>query len=217
MNMRTAIGTLLAAATLLVLGCSGSSAGVPESSTSISAHPSTWIQDHWTAYLQNPTSCTACHGSTVDQSAAGGISKVSCFGCHHPNGPHHAAGWFDPATGGAHGRQGAQAAPNGQFGFLGTGFAACMTCHGTGFANPVGVTPSCMACHTHAPHPDKPWSNGADPTQPTHDQTDQGNVPVCAQCHLNGANSDLKPSAPAPAGTAPGCFNGTLCHSTSIN
>jgi len=36
---------------------------------------------------------------------------------------------------------------------------------------------------------------------------------VCAQCHLNGNNSPIGlPSPPAPAGTAPGCFNNTLCH-----
>jgi predicted CxxxxCH...CXXCH cytochrome family protein len=36
---------------------------------------------------------------------------------------------------------------------------------------------------------------------------------VCAFCHLNGANSPIAaPSPPAPAGTAPGCFNSTLCH-----
>lgn len=39
---------------------------------------------------------------------------------------------------------------------------------------------------------------------------------MCAQCHLDGDNSPIaRPSPPAPAGTAPGCLNSTLCHGAS--
>jgi len=52
--------------------------------------------------------------------------------------------------------------------------------------------------------------------QSTHVETDIGNAPECAKCHLGGNNSTLKPLTTPPAGTAPGCFNNTLCHGTNI-
>ena len=39
-----------------------------------------------------------------------------------------------------------------------------------------------------------------------HQTTDEGNAPVCAQCHFH------KNPSPAPDGTEIGCFNATLCH-----
>jgi hypothetical protein len=46
-----------------------------------------------------------------------------------------------------------------------------------------------------------------------HQTTDESLATDCAGCHTNGANSPiLAPTPPAPAGTAPGCFNNTLCH-----
>ena len=93
------------------------------------------------------------------------------------------------------------------------GFAYCQVCHGTGtnFAGgSSGV--SCYTCHVptaNSPHASQ-WRTG---DTYVHTTTAAGNAPVCAFCHLNGANSPIAPpSPPAPAGTAPGCFNSTLCH-----
>jgi len=88
------------------------------------------------------------------------------------------------------------------------GFSICQECHGNDFSG--GITSlSCFSCHgVNAPHASKPWRGGVY----THTNTDQGNAAVCAQCHMNGANSTVVPATPAPAGTAPGCFNNTLCH-----
>jgi predicted CxxxxCH...CXXCH cytochrome family protein len=62
-----------------------------------------------------------------------------------------------------------------------------------------------------APHAPKPWLSSLY----THTDTDPANAPVCAQCHRAGSanNPANHPSTPAAAGTPPGCFNNTLCHS----
>ena len=76
------------------------------------------------------------------------------------------------------------------------------------------VWASCFTCHrVSAPHAPKPWRTSAGSTY-NHTDTDPANTPVCAQCHYPGSpNNPLnQPAAPAPAGTAPGCFNNTLCH-----
>jgi hypothetical protein len=204
----------VAAMGLLALGCSTANPTATAFNANLATHPATWAQDHWAEFLKNPNSCKPCHGSTTDTAAAGGTSKVSCFGCHHPNGPHHVAGWADRTQ---HGRLGAMLASNGQTGFGSTGYAACSRCHGSMYTNPVGVTPSCTACHATAPHAAKPWINAADPLKPNHDMVDQSNAAECAKCHALGANSTIKPVEPAPAGTTPGCFNGTLCHTKAFS
>ena len=210
MSQSLIVRTFLAVAAVLTFwGCASSADKAPALNAITGAHPATWTQDHWAVYLKDPASCTPCHGSTTDRTAAGGTSQVSCFGCHHPNGPHHTAGWADPEQ---HGRLGAQASPNGAFGFAGTGFVACTQCHGSTYTNPVGIAPSCELCHVTAPHPVKPWTSTV-PGQPSHYQSDQGNLTECVKCHALGNNSTLKPVIPAKAGTTPGCFNGTLCHS----
>jgi predicted CxxxxCH...CXXCH cytochrome family protein len=90
------------------------------------------------------------------------------------------------------------------------GFASCQTCHGVDFSGGI-VNTSCFTCHgVNAPHPSAPWRGAAT----THTNTSPGNASVCALCHANGANSSVQPSPPALAGTAPGCFNNTLCHAT---
>lgn len=194
--------TCLAVATALVFwGCAGKSTDQAPKVNEVGAHPANWIQTHWAEYAKNPDQCATCHGSVKDPAAAGGISKVSCFSCH-ANGPAHPEGW---AQGSKHGRLGAQAAPS-DF----AGFAGCAKCHGddlTGGLNPT----SCKACHTKAPHPDKPWL-GFSASVSTHYLTDEGNAAMCAKCHTNGANSTRVPTTPAPNGTVPGCFNNTLCH-----
>jgi hypothetical protein len=213
MNKKFILRTCLAAAVLALLGCSTSNPEAPALNPVTGQHPATWLNDHWTAYLQNPASCSPCHGSAVDSTAAGGTSQVSCFGCHHPFGPNHPAGWADPEQ---HGRLGAQAvADSAQFSMH--GMASCEICHGTDFKTGVGVTPSCYSCHTQAPHA-YPWLGTTDPTVPRHSATDPSNAPVCYGCHAAGsANNPINPPTPAPAGTVPGCTNSTMCHGTTFS
>ena len=218
MNKRTRMtGTILAAAfALLGLACSSTvNPGAPKVTTQ-GQHPANWLPNHWAEFVKAPDQCRTCHGSTKDPQQAGGIAKVSCFSCH-PNGPEHPTGWADPSQ---HGRLGAQAAPtvtSEATGVVvkGTGFASCAKCHGSNFDNPIGTAVSCRSCHTTSPHPGKPW-NAISTTAPTHAQTDAANAPECFKCHAGGANSILKPTTPAPAGTQPGCFNATLCHARSF-
>jgi hypothetical protein len=150
------------------------------------------------------SSCTECHGSDL----AGGISRVSCFantaGCHHGPIPN----WSTAAVHGAT----AKLAPGS------SGFASCQICHGNNFAG-ANIAPTCLnnaTCHgagVASPHAPKPWRASAGTTF-THTNTDPANAPVCAQCHFPDSpnNPANHPATPAPAGTAPGCFNSTLCH-----
>ena len=81
--------------------------------------------------------------------------------------------------------------------------------------------PTCLnnaACHgaVASPHARKPWRASAGSTY-THTTTaEAGNAPVCYQCHAYtgtaNPNNPHVPPTPAAAGTAPGCFNGTMCH-----
>ncbi len=152
--------------------------------------------------------CTQCHGSDL----SGGISKVSCFG--NPAGCHHTpvANWATPAVHGAT----AKKAPGS------SGFASCQICHGNNFSGG-GAKVSCTnnpnaTCHGPAvasPHPPKPWRASAGTTF-THTTTNPANAPVCYGCHADSPAGNLnnphRPPTPAAAGTAPGCFNGTMCH-----
>ena len=147
--------------------------------------------------------CTQCHGTDLK----GGISGVSCFG--NPAGCHHnpVANWATPAGHGAT----AKKAPGS------SGYASCQICHGSKFTGG-GANVSCLnnaACHgagAASPHAPKPWRASSGGV--THTNTDPQNAPVCAQCHFPGSanNPAGHPATPAPAGTAPGCFNNTLCH-----
>ena len=194
---------LAVACALLFLGCSKSSEGAPQFSAN-GQHPANWSEQHWVEFTKNPDQCVVCHGSYKDKATSGGIAKVSCFSCHaHPNGPLHPTGWSAPA---AHGIKGAMAAPG-----LGTGLAHCQVCHGDNYQDPSGYTLSCLACHSKAPHPDKPW-HGTTASGTNHAATDPGNAAACVQCHANGANSTLVLHGTAPVGTAPGCYNNTMCH-----
>lgn len=194
----------------MALGCSGSATQAPAFDAATGAHPAGWIQNHWEAFIKNPTQCATCHGSTSDPGQSGGIAKVSCFTCH-ANGPWHPQGWSDPSQ---HGRNGAMLAPSTSDPVAMAGFAHCAKCHGSEYTNPIGVTPSCTSCHTKAPHPDKTVWAAVPPTvdQPNHYFTDAANAPECFKCHANGNNSDLKPATPAAPGAEPGCFNNTMCH-----
>jgi hypothetical protein len=193
---------------LLGWGCAGTAGKATPLNTATGKHPADWLQTHWAEYVKTPDQCRTCHGSTVDPAQAGGIAKVSCFTCH-PAGVNHPTGWAAPTM---HGRLGAQAAPNADPKVM-AGMAHCAKCHGSNYDN--GQAISCKACHTKAPHPDKPWTSNV-AGRPTHVYTEYANAPACAQCHTAGANSTLKPLTTPPAGTAPGCFNETLCHGTNI-
>jgi len=148
--------------------------------------------------------CAECHGEDL----SGGISRVSCFanaaGCHH--GP--VTGWVasSPAAQ-AHGES-AKRAPGS------SGFASCQICHGADFTGG-GSQVACSDCHgVEAPHPASPWRG----SPYTHADTDPANVAVCARCHSAGSanNPPGFPPAPASPGTAPGCFNATLCHGSAV-
>ena len=163
-------------------------------------------------YIANggSSSCTECHGSDL----AGGISGVSCFG--NPAGCHHGpiAGWVAvPPAAQNHGVS-AKKAPGS------SGFASCQICHGNNFAGTAGG-PTCLnnaACHgagVVSPHARKPWRASAGSLS-DHVTTDNANASVCYDCHAYtgtaNPNNPHVPPTPAPAGTAPGCFNGTMCH-----
>ncbi len=157
---------------------------------------------HTTTNEGNATVCALCHTNGANSSvqpspAAAARTAPGCFNntlCHGTVG--HAAGWSDPAQHGASAKSQAN------------GFASCQECHGTDFSGGIANT-ACSSCHgVNAPHPPKPWRDGTY----THTTTNEGNATVCALCHTNGANSSVQPSPPAAAGTAPGCFNSTLCH-----
>ena len=188
---------------LLTWGCSSTAnENAPKFDAALGEHPSNWMATHYAEFIKNPEQCRTCHGSTTDKTQAGGTSNVSCFKCH-ANDLEHPAGW---AEGQQHGLQGAMLAAAAH-----SGFASCTKCHGADYGSPIGLTPSCTKCHTKAPHPAKPW-RGTTSSGSTHARTVANNAPECFKCHANGANSSRRPATPAPAGTAPGCYNATLCH-----
>lgn len=203
---------------ILLWGCSSGNSSSPSFDPVTGKHPANWIEQHWVEFRNNQQQCAECHGSATDAAQSGGISGVSCFTaslgtqtCHAGGPAGHPAGFSAPSV---HGRANAMAAPG-----TSSGFAYCSRCHGSLYNN--GPARSCIdsssGCHTgsSAPHPAAPW-HGTTATGTNHIYTDQGNAPECAKCHANGANSALQPTTPAPAGTAPGCFNNTLCHGSSV-
>lgn len=176
-------------------------------------HPDLWAVassggSHPAFYISTADKCSECHGADLK----GGVSAVSCFSASrsgincHPAGPSgHPEGFAGP---GLHGVNAKSAA----VGSLGMAF--CKNCHGADYRGAGSSKKDCIGCHkltnptTNAPHSPAPWRGGAR----THVTVDPGNAAVCAECHLNGANSAVKPSPAAPVGTAPDCFNNTLCH-----
>ena len=216
---------LAAAAALFVLGCASGGGSAPAQSPATGAHPDTWLATHWSSYLQDPGQCTTCHGSAATQPTAAVQAGVTCFSCHHPAGPNHPATWNLAVPAPDHGTA-AMGVAGPAFdpanpAFPMQGFASCVPCHGALYNNPSnGYAPSCFSCHTTAPHPAAPWGAGLGlpATQPRHDLVDDSNAPECFKCHAGGQNNGSYPAPPAPApGTAPGCFNGTLCHTTQQN
>jgi predicted CxxxxCH...CXXCH cytochrome family protein len=218
----------IGAAALFACGKGNSNAPILDAS---GKHPADWVERHWIEFRQTlpvtaklaakvvgataaelaTSPCTECHGADL----LGGITRVSCFTAQaqngqacHATGPvtgSHGINWESPAQ---HGRLGAMAAPA-----ISAGFAYCSKCHGSTFDN--GNAVSCKSCHTTAPHPPRPWF-GTTASGTSHVTTNPDNASECAKCHTAGANLlGQRIGAIAPAGTAPACFNGTLCHDTS--
>lgn len=189
---------------LLALGCAGKAGDAVSLSPSKAQHAADWMTTHYAEYVKKPDQCMSCHGSTSDPAQAGGVSKVSCFDCH--TAVNHPANWADPAQ---HGRLGAQLPPSADPKAM-AGFAHCAKCHGDDYSGGLSKV-SCTACHTKAPHPDKPW-HGTTATKTNHTATNFNSAPECYKCHKDGANSTVKPLAAPAAGAQPGCFNNTMCH-----
>lgn len=200
----------LALVLLAAAGCSNSNPDAPPVMNG--RHPVNWIQMHGASFLDNTGRCTPCHGDIKNPANTGGIAQVSCSGVSfngttcHAGGPYgHLNGFSDPAV---HGAQ-AKSQPIGA-----QGFDFCSKCHGYTFGGLSKLgSPACQSCHgIPAPHP-KPWILPSSSWPYTHTTTQVDNATVCARCHSNGQNSPLPTPSPAPpSGTAPGCFNNTLCH-----
>jgi len=195
-------------------GCGSGNSSAPAAIDPVTGkHVSGWFDfgtggAHPAAYIADPGSCEGCHGKDL----LGGISKVSCSPGPNNRGCHdifpHSAGFDDPDVHG--GFATGALTPNGIF-----GMAHCQKCHGPDYRG--GVGPSCINCHrargsnpaTNAPHGANWKVSGR------HSKSDVTNAAACFQCHAGGAFSHPAQN-PAPAGTAPGCFNGTLCHNDAI-
>jgi predicted CxxxxCH...CXXCH cytochrome family protein len=190
---------------LTVTGCHGASAPHP-------AKPwrsTTGGLTHAKTDSSNATQCAICHtggaNSSITPRAGSPTGLTGCFNntlCHGITG--HPAGWSAPGQHGAEAKKTPSAS---------TGFSSCQPCHGAAFINGAAIT--CLnnaACHgsgVYAPHAAKPWFSTIGGS--THTSTDPANVGTCAICHTAGANSTVKPPAPATL-TLAGCFNNTLCH-----
>ncbi len=164
-------------------------------------HPANFLSTHPGFAVADTNRCTTCHGDNLN----GGISNASCFtaACHHGTIP----GWVAaPPAAQPHGAS-AKRAPGS------SGFVSCQICHGKDFSGG-GAQVTCLNADCHggagtSAHPSQ-WRTGS---LYLHSTTNEANASVCAQCHRNGNNSPIgPPDPPAPAGTAPGCFNNTLCH-----
>ncbi|MDH3237340.1 MAG: hypothetical protein OEM47_02235 [Deltaproteobacteria bacterium] len=194
---------------IFVAVLSGGCSSGPTSTSSFSlvnaqgSHPANFLSTHQVFVGSAASECRECHGDDL----RGGIANISCFtaSCHHGTVP----GW---ASSGSHGAAAKRAPGNG-------GFVSCQICHASDFTGD-GSLVSCLnnaACHgagVQSPHPQQPWRASSGPT---HTDTVPANAPVCAVCHFPGSanNPANHPATPAPPGTAPGCFNNTLCHGQS--
>ncbi len=75
-NKSVLTGLLLIAGLLFMGGCGSSETN--ESVFQGDAHPANWKVTHKTAALQDPATCTECHGADY----SGGTSNVACSSCH---------------------------------------------------------------------------------------------------------------------------------------
>ena len=198
-------------------GCSQGNSSAPVTiDPATNKHPAGWALNgtggaHPYAYFTAPTSCESCHGLPSDPK--GGISGVSCsnpgrsgVACH-PAFPH-APGFAQFSRHGSVAKDTASGV---------TGMAHCKQCHGSNYTG-AGLAPSCIKCHNAynasnvAPHAAN-WVAG-NVNGLKHSTTVANNAPACYQCHAGGTYSHPAP-IPAPPGTEPGCFNGTMCHNAA--
>lgn len=149
-------------------------------------HPAApWLDDLYThedVNEQNAGACTGCHRDIGSTEPPGCFNGSLCHGekAVHPD------GWDLP---GLHGAE-AKGDPAAEGGFQG-----CQDCHGADFTGGTSGV-SCTSCHgIRAPHPVEGWSGGG----PGHRSTDEGNAPVCADCHSELADP-------------PDCFSANGCH-----
>jgi len=188
--------------------------------------PKPWLgtaYTHINTDPQNASVCRQCHYPGSPNNPAGhpptpapAGTPPGCFNntlCHGEAAAPHPVDntWVTtPPAPQPHGTD-AKAAPG-----LAAGFLYCQGCHGTDQNFDGGIsgvsctnTAGCHGAGVFSPHP-QDWLQG---DTYVHTSTDVGNARVCAYCHTGGDNSPIPPPSPAPpAGTEPGCFNGTLCH-----
>jgi predicted CxxxxCH...CXXCH cytochrome family protein len=184
-------------------GCHGAGVNAPHS-------PKPWrggTRTHTTTDINNASTCATCHtngaNSSVQPSPFDPTAAPGCFNntlCHAAVG--HAAGWSSPDSHGA----AAKSAPSSS-----AGFSYCQTCHGNDFTGGTALQ-TCLntaGCHgegVNAPHAAS-WLPG---DTYTHSTTNVNNASVCGLCHLG--NRTPPAYETVPAGTAPNCFDNTLCH-----
>jgi len=164
-------------------------------------HKAGWIQEHPGQAMAGIDACTKCHEISILK-VGSGIPTCMTSGCHHQATP----GFSDPAIHGLRAKLAVNATSGGSLG-------SCQICHGKTFSGGASAN-ACINCHTvAAPHPPKPWRITAGSSF-THATTDPSNAVVCAQCHYPRSpnNPPGQPYSPAPAGSEPNCYNGTLCH-----
>ncbi|MGZ8440747.1 MAG: hypothetical protein ACXWXD_08205, partial [Candidatus Deferrimicrobiaceae bacterium] len=193
-------------------------------------HPGQWRTGdtyvHTTADPGNASVCGFCHLAGANSpiappsppAAAG--TPPGCFNntlCHGENPVPHPVGssWVTtPPTAQPHGNSAKAALSSSE------GFAYCRVCHGTSNGNYNGgvAQVSCLnvACHGgtgNSPHASQ-WFQG---DTYVHTTTGEGNASECAFCHFNEPNAGNHSPTPPPAGSNPGCFNGTLCHGSATS
>ena len=220
-DLRVRFGWMILAAAVVVAGCSTSasngSGGSVNHITAQGTSVSGWLassgasnhsRSATTSFiaLGNAGGCTECHGADL----LGGISRVSCMSnpsaCHHGTVAEWVASGSVPQQHGASAKRGPGS----------SSMYACQICHGTDFRTDRGSV-TCFTCHTLAPHPNRPWRSGG--VDNTHVNVNTANAPVCYGCHADSTagnvNNPHRPPSPAASGTAPGCFNGTMCHNAA--
>ncbi len=136
------IACMFALVLIALAGC-GNSNSTAFYNPETNVHPADWLPSrHVGAAQQDLNSCGSCHGANL----TGGMSGVSCTGCHlgGPTAVH-------PATWG--GQQWFQSGGTTQgHGVFMTehGTASCknLWCHGQNLQGVIGSGPSCNTCHT---------------------------------------------------------------------
>ncbi len=225
---RFLVGGLLLTA---LSGCGSSNSAAPVFQAA--QHVTGWetAVSHGLQYVGDPNQCRECHG----QDLLGGTSKITCNNtCHVHSVP---VGPFYSDWASAHGDM-AKGDPGVLNNHVISGYLSCQNCHGADYmGTALSHNVDCYSnCHVHTvgvPH--DAWNGRSnDWMQHTHADVSEQNAAACYQCHnrvkhhrfryFTGSiyfptysnyttfNSLLSTRDGAPAGTAPGCFNNTMCH-----